>query len=90
MGVSAGESASTAVSPAATADFCGPMAKPHRMAAVTVMVVVLIGLLLISPYESTAGIALRVWEFTLWLVTIGALITATRRVKRLLDALNSA
>lgn len=62
------------------ADFSGPMAKPHRMAAVTAAAV----LSLFEPLWSGRG---EVLTIALWLVAIGTLLTALRRAARLVKAL---
>ena len=51
-------------------DFCGPCAKPHRMFFLTVGC---LGAMIHRP----------VLEWALWLITIGAFLTAARRVVRL-------
>jgi phosphatidylglycerophosphate synthase len=51
-------------------DFCGPFAKPHRMFFLTV------GTLGAIAYQPLLG-------WTLWLIAIGSLVTAVRRVVRL-------
>lgn len=81
---------STAVSANVKADFCGPMAKQHRIAVVTLMVVLLIGLLLVKPFDDVRSTGILIWKGTLWLVTVGAVITVFRRIKRLLDSLNNS
>lgn len=53
-------------------DFVGPMAKPHRMAVLT------LGALLCA-----AGTGPRVMEVTLWVIVVGAASTAVRRVVRI-------
>lgn len=54
------------------ADFSGPMAKPHRMAAVTAGA-------LLSLFEPLWGGHNEVLILALWLVALGALVTALRR-----------
>ena len=63
-------------------DFCGPMAKPHRMAVITVAVVIAI----LQPLWSGG---LDVLQIALWIVTIGALATAGRRSARLISRLKA-
>lgn len=58
------------------ADYGGPMAKPHRMAAMTGAAV----LALLLP-------GLPVLEWALWLVVLGALLTVALRSRRLVRAL---
>ncbi|EKF19301.1 CDP-alcohol phosphatidyltransferase family protein [Nitratireductor pacificus] len=62
------------------ADFSGPMAKPHRMAAVTAAAV----LSLFEPLWSGRG---EVLTIALWLIALGTLLTALRRAARLVKAL---
>ncbi len=57
-------------------DFCGPMAKPHRMALVTVAALAVI----IFPSWGLLHLAL-------WGVALGALLTAARRSARILQRL---
>jgi phosphatidylglycerophosphate synthase len=60
------------------ADFSGPMAKPHRMAALTV------GCICAAFYAAE-------WTLitTLWIIVIGTAATILRRAARLLSALSS-
>lgn len=61
-------------------DFRGPMAKPHRMAVVTAAAL----LSLLEPlWDGRGGIL----EIALWIVALGALITALRRARRLVQRL---
>ena len=60
------------------ADFCGPMAKPHRMALVTFAAVIAV---FISAYP--------IMEIALWLIVIGAILTSVRRSIHLIKRLNS-
>ena len=53
--------------------FAGPMAKQHRMAAIT------LGCLL-GAAELVAGRAPVTPQIILWIVTLGALLTAARRL----------
>lgn len=64
------------------ADFSGPMAKQHRMAVVTVAAM----LAMIEPLWGGHGGPLRI---ALWIVTIGAAVTALRRCWRLVVQLRS-
>lgn len=59
-------------------DFSGPMAKPHRMAALT------IGSLIAAVFAPQWTLAL-----TLWIISLGTLATIARRSFRLLGALNA-
>lgn len=64
-------------------DFCGPMAKPHRMALLT-------GACLLSMFEGLAPVA-RGWVLLMALVIIiaGGLYTAWRRLCRIHSALEA-
>jgi phosphatidylglycerophosphate synthase len=62
-------------------DFCGPMAKQHRMAVLTAAA--LLASLLASP-EWTG----QCFVLALWLIVIGAFITCMRRTSHLVEALN--
>jgi phosphatidylglycerophosphate synthase len=64
------------------ADFSGPMAKPHRMAALTV------GCLLASLAPAPVA-ATSILSVTLWVILIGTAATAVRRSLRILAALNA-
>lgn len=66
----------------APVDFSGPMAKPHRMAAITLGAV----LTALSPLVAQLD---RSLEIALWIVAIGAAYTAIRRFVRLLKHLRS-
>lgn len=57
-------------------DFCGPMAKPHRMALVTVLTVYLT----VSP--SSWKLPWNEQNIVMWIVVIGGLLTAVRRLIR--------
>ena len=57
-----------------TQTFAGPMAKQHRMAAIT------LGCLL-GAAELIAGPAPVTPQIILWVVTLGALLTAARRLR---------
>lgn len=65
----------------AGADFCGPMAKQHRMAVITAAAV----LSLAEPLWNGTG---QVLTGALWLVCLGAAATALRRAVRMLRRLN--
>ncbi|MET3602082.1 CDP-alcohol phosphatidyltransferase family protein [Martelella mangrovi] len=58
------------------ADFAGPMAKQHRMAVVTAAAV-------ISAFERLWGGRGEILEAALWIIAIGAALTALRRSWRL-------
>ncbi|WP_404935289.1 CDP-alcohol phosphatidyltransferase family protein [Nitratireductor sp. L15S-10] len=62
------------------ADFSGPMAKPHRMAAITLAA----ALSLFEPLWNGRG---EVFTMALWIVAIGAALTALRRSIRLVKGL---
>ena len=62
-------------------DFSGPMAKPHRMAVVTV------ASLLAIPEAYWFGTA-SILRLSLWLVFLGALYTGFNRLRRLLHSLH--
>lgn len=66
----------------APADFSGPMAKPHRMAAITA------GAVLGAVEVATLG-SLRSLEAALWIVALGAFATAARRSSRLIAHLRA-
>lgn len=57
-------------------DFCGPMAKPHRMAAVTLAAV-------IAAFWSAAPIL----QAALWIIAIGGAVTVIRRSHRIISRL---
>jgi phosphatidylglycerophosphate synthase len=61
-------------------DFCGPMAKPHRMAAATLAAVA-------ALVSAGLGYQVNVLEAGLWLIAVGSGITVLRRCARLLTAL---
>lgn len=62
-------------------DFCGPMAKPHRMAAATLAA--LAGVVCAAlDYDVNA------LELGLWIIALGSGVTALRRCVRLLQALH--
>ncbi len=62
--------------------FCGPMAKPHRMATMTVASLLSIG-------EVFLGWPLRIVPLALSIVAIGCLVTIFRRASRIVGELNS-
>jgi phosphatidylglycerophosphate synthase len=66
----------------ATQQFCGPMAKPHRMAVMTVAS-------LLSVLELLFDQPLRVIPVALMLIIAGCVITIVRRTLRILQELNS-
>lgn len=66
----------------APADYSGPMAKPHRMAAIT------LGALVAAVEVALFG-TLYALLIALWVVTLGAGVTAVRRSLRALDYLRS-
>ncbi|MFX0542244.1 CDP-alcohol phosphatidyltransferase family protein [Roseovarius sp. S4756] len=61
-------------------DFCGPMAKPHRMALIT-------GAALLAIFETTLVPPGTTLTIALWLVLLGAGATALRRAYRIRAAL---
>ena len=64
-------------------DFSGPMAKPHRMAAVTIATVIAT-LAILSGFD---GIA--VMKYALWIILVGTVLTVARRSWHLVAALKS-
>ena len=66
----------------ASQQFCGPMAKPHRMATLTVAS-------LLSVIEVLAGWPLRIVPLALVLISIGCVVTMIRRTQRIVRELNS-
>ncbi|WP_428541317.1 CDP-alcohol phosphatidyltransferase family protein [Profundibacter sp.] len=62
-------------------DFCGPMAKPQRMAVVTLAAV-------LAAIATLWGYSALVMQIALWVVTIGAAATALRRSARMVTQLN--
>lgn len=64
----------------APSDFSGPMAKQHRMAVMTAAAV-------ISALASGWGQRLPVVEIALWIVAVGAAVTALRRGRNLISHL---
>lgn len=63
-------------------DFSGPMAKPHRMAALTVGA-------LVAAFLPLTVTAATVMQLTLWVILLGLLVTLGRRSWHLLAALES-
>jgi len=63
-------------------DFSGPMAKPHRMAALTAAS-------LVAALLTFATDPARVLEWALWLILAGTAATILRRSLRLLTALRA-
>jgi len=63
-------------------DFCGPMAKPHRMAAITAAAL----LSLLEPLWDGRG---QILTLALWVVALGALFTSLRRARRLVRRLRA-
>ena len=64
-------------------DFCGPMAKPHRMAILTVGA---IG----AAVESAIGAAPRSLAIALGIIVIGSMATMVRRTARIVHQLESS
>ncbi len=62
-------------------DFNGPMAKPQRMAVITVAAV-------ITAFEGLWSGQGQLLEWALWLVALGSLLTAGRRTAALLQRLS--
>jgi phosphatidylglycerophosphate synthase len=58
--------------------FCGPMAKQHRMAVLTIAAITCA---VTSLFESTAG--WPIMKATLWLILVGSVITCIRRLLRI-------
>jgi phosphatidylglycerophosphate synthase len=66
-------------------EFCGPMAKQQRMAAVTIAAVVCA---ILSFVPAAAGEHdYRIPEWTLWLIILGSIITVIRRLHRIASGL---
>lgn len=63
--------------------YLGPMAKPHRMAALTAGAVIGGALLLANPAEDELVRASNVIAATLALITVGGIATAIRRTRRI-------
>lgn len=64
-------------------DFCGPMAKPQRMATITIAAV----LTMFAPLWNGHN---QILLLALWIIAIGALATVVRRSARLITALQKA
>ncbi len=62
-------------------EFCGPMAKPHRMAAVTLAAVITV----FEPFWGGDGFVLKA---ALWILIAGTVLTVFRRSARILKNLN--
>ena len=71
------------VSVGARADFSGPMAKPQRMACLTLGC-------LASAMEAALGLPLRAMALTLLIVTLGGVVTAARRLRTIARELENA
>ena len=71
------------VSAGARTDFCGPMAKPQRMAVMTVAA-------LLAACEHLAGWPERSLVAALWIIVVGATITFLRRTSHVLRELESS
>ena len=63
-------------------DFCGPMAKPHRMS-------VLIVAALLAAGETALGMTPNVLFYGLCIIVLGAVITCIRRTRHIVSALKS-
>lgn len=79
----------------AAMDYCGPMAKPHRMAAITVASLLVAVLLLLRGDETVVrvitlpgGHAMGVMALTLGVIVLGEVVTALRRLRRITSALS--
>ena len=66
----------------APVDFCGPMAKPHRMALITAAAAIAV----FEPLWDGKG---QVLAAALWIVALGAALTSLRRARRQLKALKA-
>jgi phosphatidylglycerophosphate synthase len=62
-------------------DFCGPFAKPQRMAALT-------GAALLTPLGARWGDQAAVMPLALWIIAGGTVLTIVRRLHRLASTLN--
>lgn len=69
-------------------DFCGPMAKQHRMAVVTAVAVLcaLLPTSVLAPIGTATGFGLP--SIALALITLGTLLTTVRRIARAAAALS--
>jgi phosphatidylglycerophosphate synthase len=74
----------------APADFSGPMAKPHRMFAMTMAALIAAStpLWFSSSLPGDATMTGRIIEVALWIVLIGSTFTALNRARRALMFLN--
>ncbi|MBA4150261.1 MAG: CDP-alcohol phosphatidyltransferase family protein [Verrucomicrobia bacterium] len=63
-------------------DFCGPMAKPHRMATLTFACILAVGEILLQWPSRVLIVALGV-------IAVGSIITVARRASRLVQTLES-
>jgi phosphatidylglycerophosphate synthase len=70
------------VAAGASQQFCGPMAKPHRMATMTFAAV-------LSAGEVLLQWPLRIIPIALGLIVLGCLVTMFRRTSRIMSELNS-
>lgn len=70
------------VAAGASQQFCGPMAKPHRMAVVTIAAIV--QSFLVAPHVS-----LPIMKYALGVICIGCVITVIRRTARIVAELES-
>ena len=61
-------------------NFCGPMAKQHRMAVISIAAI----LAVFEPYWLSQGTIL---SLALWLIIVGALATLVRRARQICSAL---
>ena len=76
------------VATGAPSEFCGPMAKPQRMFIVTLaaLFAAVLSTLGRPPFLfATIGVA----EAALWVITVGSLFTACRRLARIARALGN-
>lgn len=70
------------VATGASQQFCGPMAKPHRMATITVACILAIA-------ESLLHWPSRIIPIALCVIIVGCLVTIARRTSRIFKELNS-
>ena len=63
-------------------DFCGPMAKPHRMAVITFAA-------LVSIFEGWWGALDNALTIALWVIVIGTVVTTLRRAGRIVKRLKA-
>ncbi|MEZ6050129.1 MAG: hypothetical protein R3C02_01890 [Planctomycetaceae bacterium] len=75
-------------------NFCGPMAKQHRMAAITVSSLLAAGLMIVGLEESVVRLfglsetqPVGVMQLTLCVIVAGTVVTAARRLLRIGRAL---